>query len=120
METFGVKSLSEKYALYSIITKFKAGENTNDQRHLNGQQAKRTLDVVAAIASDPVLPACEFGQIKRTSPQNRKSSTSRHEIYIFVGHFCPLDPDPDQQQCGSESGSATLEKLVLLCHLERV
>jgi hypothetical protein len=56
METFGVKSLSEKYALYSIITKFKAIENTNDPRHLNGKQAKRTLDVVTSLLLTAVLP----------------------------------------------------------------
>ncbi len=32
-------------------SKVNAGENSDDQRHLNGKQAKRTLDVVTAIAA---------------------------------------------------------------------
>jgi hypothetical protein len=77
-------------------------------------------------------PACGIGKIfkgrpslrRSLQPQNRKSSTSKHEISqlfsIFVVHFCPLDLDPDQKQRGSESESATLKKLDLLFHLERV
>jgi hypothetical protein len=56
------------------------------------------------------------------SPQKRTSSTSKDEIYllfyIFVGHFCPLDPDPDRKSgygyetplnpIPSGSGSTTL------------
>jgi hypothetical protein len=51
--------------------------------------------------------------MRSLQPQNRKSSTSNHEISqllsIFVGHFRHLDPDPDQ--------TANLEKFDLLFHL---
>jgi hypothetical protein len=48
---FGGKSLS-KSAIYKIINKVKAGETTEDQRHLNQKKTKRTVDIIAAVAAD--------------------------------------------------------------------
>jgi hypothetical protein len=49
---FGDKSLS-KTAIYNIfLSKVKAGETTDDQRHLNMKKTKRTQDIIAAVATD--------------------------------------------------------------------
>jgi hypothetical protein len=48
---FGDKSLS-KSAIYKIINKVKAGESTNDKRHLNFKKTKRSMEIIAAVAAD--------------------------------------------------------------------
>ncbi len=49
--TFGDKSLL-KTAIYNILKKIKAGETTDDLRHLNAKKTKRTRDIIAAVAAD--------------------------------------------------------------------
>ncbi len=39
-------------AIYNIINKVKAGESTEDRRHLNPKKTKRTKDIIAAVAAD--------------------------------------------------------------------
>jgi hypothetical protein len=39
-------------AIYKIINKVKARENTDEKRHLNPKKTKRTLDIVAAVAAN--------------------------------------------------------------------
>ncbi len=39
-------------SIYLIIKKVKAGENTDDQRHLSAVKTKRTADIVVAVAAD--------------------------------------------------------------------
>lgn len=46
--SFGDKSLSIS-AIYRIVAKVKAGENAEDQRHLNAKRTKRTDDLVEAV-----------------------------------------------------------------------
>jgi histone-lysine N-methyltransferase SETMAR len=48
---FGDKSLT-KTAIYNILKKVKAGETTDDLRHLNAKKTKRTQDIIAAVAAD--------------------------------------------------------------------
>jgi histone-lysine N-methyltransferase SETMAR len=49
--TFRDKSLT-KTAIYNILKKVKAGETTDNQRHLNADKIKRTQDIIAAVAAD--------------------------------------------------------------------
>jgi hypothetical protein len=48
---FGDKSLT-KSNIYNILKKVKAGEMTDDQRHLNAKKSKRTQDIIAAVAAN--------------------------------------------------------------------
>ncbi len=41
-----------KSAIYKIINKVKAGETNEDKRHLNPKKTKRTMDIIAAVATD--------------------------------------------------------------------
>jgi histone-lysine N-methyltransferase SETMAR len=41
-----------KTAIYNILKKVKAGETTDDLRHLNAKKTKRTQDIIAAVAAD--------------------------------------------------------------------
>jgi hypothetical protein len=41
-----------KSAIYKIINKVKAGETTEDKRHLNPKKTMRTVDIIAAVAAD--------------------------------------------------------------------
>ncbi len=41
-----------KTAIYNILKKVKAGETTDDQRHLDAKKTKRTQDIIAAVAAD--------------------------------------------------------------------
>ncbi len=47
---FGDKTL-QKTAIYAIIKKVKAGENTSDQRHLNGKKTVRNAALIASVAA---------------------------------------------------------------------
>ncbi len=47
---FGDKSLT-KTTIYNILKKVKAGETTDDQRHLNAKKTKRT-HIIATVAAD--------------------------------------------------------------------
>jgi histone-lysine N-methyltransferase SETMAR len=47
---FGDKTL-QKMAIYAIIKKVKAGENTSDQRHLNGKKTVRNAALIASVAA---------------------------------------------------------------------
>jgi transposase len=48
---FGGKTLS-KSVIYKILNKVKAGETTEDKRHLNPKKMKRPVDIIAAVAAD--------------------------------------------------------------------
>ncbi len=41
-----------KSTIYKIINKVKAGESTDDKRHLNLKKTKRTVDIIDAVAAD--------------------------------------------------------------------
>ena len=47
---YGVKSL-KKSAIYVILKKVKAGENTDDQRHLNPKKRTRTPALIGDVAA---------------------------------------------------------------------
>ncbi len=47
---FGDKTL-QKTAIYAIIKKVKAGENTSDQRHLNGKKTVPNAALIASVAA---------------------------------------------------------------------
>jgi hypothetical protein len=47
---FGDKTL-QKTAIYAIIKKVKAGENTSDQQHLNGKKTVRNAALIASCAA---------------------------------------------------------------------
>jgi hypothetical protein len=47
---FGDKTL-QKMVIYTIIKKVKAGENTSDQRHLNGKKTIRNAALITSVAS---------------------------------------------------------------------
>jgi hypothetical protein len=66
---FGEKSLG-LCSIYLIIKKVKAGENTDDQRHLSAKKNKRTADIVAAVAAD----------VKEDRRVNYKDLASAHEV----------------------------------------
>ena len=47
---YGDKAL-KKTAIYAILKKVKAGENTDDQRHLNPKKRSQTPNIIAAVAA---------------------------------------------------------------------
>jgi histone-lysine N-methyltransferase SETMAR len=72
---YGDKAL-KKTAIYAILKKVKAGENTDDQRHLNPKKRSRTPYIIAAVAAS----------IEQDRRQSVKSLAAAHGVSVYTIH----------------------------------